>query len=805
MGTLIQDLHYALRVLRKSPGFSTVAVIALALGIGANTAIFSVVDSVLLRPLPYRDAGRLVVVWEKSPQEGNRVGLSGPDFVDYSNQNRSFDQMAAIEAGTGTVSGFGEPQQIPAIRASINYLSLFGVKPALGRDFLAAEGWNQRVVILSHGAWSRYFASDPHAVGKGMKIDGILYTVIGVLPAGFWSPVPVDLLVPWGVSDLLAKGRRDHDFGVFARLKPGVNIEQAAADLTAIQHRIGEQVVGVKNWGSTVVPLQEVLVQNVRTGLLVLLAAVGLVLLIACANLANLMLTRAACRSRETAVRIALGAGRWRLVRQFLTESALLGVVGGTLGLLLALWGVDLLQSIVPQTIRLAEGAGEVVRPRIAVDAPVLWFTVLISAITGALFGLAPAAAASRADVQDALKEGSRGSSRSGGTLRNVLAVSEVSLALVLLISSGLIMKSFWLISRVNPGFRADHVLALEIELPTDAKYRADNEQAEFFRRLLAQVAALPGVRSAGIASLLPLNPGEQRTTFAIEGRPPLQDGQYLTADYRTVSPDYFRTVGIPLQRGRYFTGQDKVDRPRSVVISESAARRFWPDGSDPVGRRMRIGRAGNVEIVGIVGDVKGSGLDQQAAPTLYISYLQAPQFRMSLVVRTAVDPASMIQAVKGAVYAIDKDQPVYNVQTLDQLVSDSQSSSRFTLILLAIFAGVAMALAAVGIYGVISYAVAQRTREIGIRMALGAQRADVLRLVLGQGLILAGIGVAAGLTLALAATRIMARLLFEVSPRDPVIFPAAAAFLAVVALLSTYIPARRAMKLDPTTSLRYE
>ena len=801
----MQDLNYALRVLRKSPGFTTVAVIALALGIGANTAIFSVVHSVLLRPLPYRDADRLVVVWEKSPQEGNRVGLSGPDFVDYRNQNRSFDQIAALEPGTGTVSGFGEPQQVPGARVTTNYLSVFGVKPMLGRDFLPGEGWNQRVVILSYASWDRYFGRDPHAIGKGLKLDGILYTVIGVLPSGFWSPIPTDLLAPWSDADLLAKHRRAHDFSVFARLKAGISVQQAASDLTEVEHRIGEQIVGLKEWGATVAPMQEVIVQNVRTGLLLLLAAVGLVLLIACANLANLMLARATGRSRETAIRVALGAVRARLVRQFLTESALLGLVGGTLGLLIALWGVDLLQTLVPQTVRLAEGAGEAVRPRIAVDTAVLLFTLLVSVITGALFGLAPAFAAARTDVHAALKEGARGSSGSSGGLRNALVVAEVALALVLVIGSGLVMKSFWRIQQVDPGFRADHVLAMEIELPTDSRYRTPIEQADFFRRLLAKVDVLPGVRSAGMVSVLPLNPGEDRASFFIDGRPPLPPGQYHVADYRTVSPDYFRTMGIPLQRGRNFGAQDQAGRPPVVVINESLARRFWPDGSDPIGHRLRIGRAGILEIIGIVSDVKGSGLDRQATATVYVSYLQAPQFRMSLVVRAAVDPSSMVQTVKGAVYSVDRDQSVYNIRTLDQLVSDSQSSSRFTLLLLGIFAAAALALSAAGIYGVISYSVAQRTREIGIRLAMGAQRSDVLRLVLRQGLILAGIGVASGLSIALAVTRIMASLLFEVSPRDPVIFPAAAAFMAVIALLATYIPARRAMNLDATISLRYE
>jgi putative ABC transport system permease protein len=807
MPSLLNDLRYTIRVLWKSPGFTSIAIIALALGIGANTAIFSVVNSVLLRPLPFRDSGRLMIFWETDPMQGfNRQGPSGPNYLDFRDQSKTFEDMALLEQGTGTVTGFGEPQQIPALRVTRNFLPVLGFTPILGRNFSAAEGWRERVVLISYGAWERFYGKDPNVLGKRFLLDNLPYTVIGVLPPNFWFPDPAELLAPWGDSDLAARDRGDHDFGVVGHLKPGVSVRQANAELNAIEHRIGEQFVGLKDWATTVVPVGDVLAENVRSGLLLLLTAVALVLLIACANLANLMLARAAGRGRETAIRMALGAGRWRMARQFLTESAVLAAIGGALGLILALWGVDLLEAIVPQSMPLSGGAGNVVRPQIHADAWALIFTVLISLVTSLIFGLAPALAASRATVHDALKEGSRGSSGSGNRLRGAFAVSEVALALVLLIGAALVMKSFWRIQQVNPGFAAEHVLAMEMELPTDSKYRTAPEQAEFFRRVLENVRSLPTVLSAGVTNQLPLDTSDEpRTGFLIEGRAPLPSGQRYSADYRDASPDYFRTAGIPLRKGRFFTDQDKAGRPPVVIINETLALRYWPDGSDPIGQHLRLSTRLAPEIVGIVGDVKGYALNKQTTPALYTSYLQIPEIKMSLAVRTAGDPAAMIRAVKEQVWAVDKDQPMYKIRTMKQVIDDSQSSSRLTLVLLAIFAAVALLLAAVGIYGVISYAVTQRTREIGIRIALGADRQDVLRLVVGQGMGLALAGVAVGLGGALALTRVMSGLLFGVSATDPMIFSTAPVFLAAIALMASYIPARRAMSVDPAVSLSYE
>jgi putative ABC transport system permease protein len=804
---MLNDLRLAVRLLWKSPGFTAVAIVALALGIGANTAIFSLVNSMLLRPLPFRDSGRLAIFWETDPAQGfNRQGPSGPNYLDFRDQSQSFEDMALLEQGTGTVTGFGEPQQIPALRVTRSFLPVLGFTPILGRNFAPSEGWNQRVVIIGYGVWERYYGKDPTVVGKKMLMDDIPYTVIGVLPRSFWFPDPGEVLAPWGDADLAARNRYDHNFGVFGHLKPGVSVKQANAELNAIERRIGEKAVGLKDWATTAVLLSDVVSENVRSGFLLLLAAVALVLLIACANLANLMLARAAGRTRETAIRMALGAGRWRLGRQFLTESAVLGAAGGFLGLLLALWGVDLLDRIVPQTMALSGGAGIVARPAIHADALALLFTLATSLGTGLIFGLAPAFAASKAKVNDALKEGARGSSASGNRLRNAFAVSEVALALVLLIGTGLVMKSFWRMQQVNPGFAADHVLAMEMELPTDAKYRTRPEQAEFFRRVLENVRSLAMVRSAGITNQLPLDTSDEpRTEFTIEGRAALPSGQGYLADYRDASADYFRAMGIPLLKGRVFTDGDKLDRPKVVIINETLAQRYWPDGGNPIGQHLRLGPQFIPEIVGIVGDVKNSALNQQTAPAVYTSYLQIPEMKMSLVVRADGDPVNMIRAVKAQVWAVDKDQPMYKIRTMEQVLGESQSSSKFTLALLAIFAAVAMGLAAVGIYGVISYAVTQRTREIGIRIALGAAGHDVLRLVVGQGTALALAGVAVGLTGAFALTRVMRSLLFGVSATDPMIFGGAALFLAAVALAASYIPARRAMSVDPTVSLRYE
>jgi putative ABC transport system permease protein len=809
MSELMRDIRYGLRLLRKSPGFTAVALAALALGIGANSAIFSVVNSVLLRPLPYRDSGRVGIVFESSPAQGwQQIGLSGPDYADFREQAKSLDDLALLENGSGTVLGLGEPIQAPALRVTTNMFRLLGKKPMLGRDFNPGEGFENRVAILSYNGWHKLFGNDQTVIGRRVVLDDIPYTIVGVMPPDFWLPIPADLFGPWSTGDLRRRDRMAHWFTVLGRVKPGISYRQASAEMDTIVHRIGRTEPHMKDWGASITPMQEVMVENVRPALLVLLGAVGLVLLIACTNLANLMLARAASRGRETAIRTALGATRRMLMRQFFAETMLLGVFGGALGLLLAMWGVDLLNRFVPANISVGQGTATVVRPDVVVDGTVLAFAVCLSILTGLLFGLIPAISASRTDVNEALKEGGRNtSSGSGRRMRNALVICEVGLALVLLVSAGLTMKSFWKLQQVNPGFLADHVLTMEMELPTDAKYQKDAEQVEFFRRVLANVAGVPGLVGAGITNALPLDEDDRKTEFRIEGRPLPASGQLLPADYRVVSPGFFRALGIPLLRGRAIAESDSRDRPLVAVIDRALERRYWPAGvegpKDPIGQKIRT-HGVTIEIVGVVGEVNGAGLNRVPTPTIYLSYQQAVEPRMALVVRHP-QAGAMVNDVKRAVYAVDRNQPVYKIHTMDDVVAGSQSSSRFTLLLLGVFAATALALAAIGIYGVISYTVAQRIGEIGIRMALGADRESVLRLVVGDGMALAGIGIVIGLVGALAVSRLLGSLLYGVSANDPFVFGLTAVVLAAVALCATSIPALRAARIDPGVSLRYQ
>jgi len=809
MSTLAQDVRYGFRLLRKSPGFSLVAIAALALGIGGNTAIFSIVNTILLRPLPYPGADRIGMLWENSPGQGwKRMQSTGPNFVDYRSQTRSFEQLALLEVGSGTITGMGEPIQAPGLRVTTNFFSLLGQKPMLGRDFLPTESWQTRVGILSYGAWVRISGGDRAIIGKRLMVDGLPYTVIGVMPPSLWLPVPADAFVPWSDDDLRRTNRTDHQFSVMVKLKPGVTFEQASQDASGVLHQIAEAFPRLQGWNATVIPLQENLVEGVRPALLVLLSAVGLVLLIACANIANLLLARATGRARETAIRMAMGAARGRLFRQWLTEALVLGLAGGFIGLVLALWGVDLLDKVVPMTLRLPDSNSEILRPHLVIDMTVLGFTALVSVLTGVLFGVAPAVAGSRSDAVEALKEGGRHSaSRQQRRVRDLFVAAEVALALMLLISAGLTIKSFWKLQQVDPGFSARNVLVMETELPTDSRYQKEAEQTLFYERVLANLEALPGVQAAAVTSSLPLDERDQKLSFSIEGRPLPPSGQLLPAGYRSISEAYFTAMGIPLLRGRFFTPQDRAGNPPVGIIDETAARRYWPAGvegaADPIGQKVRIGRT-VVEVVGIVGSVRNGGLDKDPVPTVYLSYRQYPEYHVTLVLRHP-HPQGMTAAVKGAVYAVDRQQPLFHIRTMAEVVSGSQSAARFTLATLAVFAAVAILLAAIGIYGVISYTVAQRRNEIGIRMALGARGADVLRMVVGQGVRLAGAGVVCGLAGAAAVSRILAALLFGVSATDFEIYSATAALLAAVALLASWLPARRASRIDPIASLRYE
>ncbi len=804
MQTLWQDLRYGLRMLIKHPGFAAVAVSALALGIGANTAIFSVVNAVLLRPLPYRNPERLVMVWEDHRGRGGpeREWLSPADWQDWREQNQVFERIAAMLDWGPTLTGQAEPESLVGAAVSHDMFAALGSEPTLGRSFRPEEdrAGAERVVVLSHGLWQRRFGSDPRIIGQALMLSGDSYTVVGVMPAGFKFPVIANAELWRTLRPALNPGcqRGCVVLRAIARLKPEATLERARTEMTAIARRIEEQYPqSNKGVGATLIPLHEQLVGNLRDAMLVLLGAVAFVLLIACANVANLMLARSAAREKEMAIRAALGAGRTRIVRQLLTESVLLALVGGALGLLLAYWMVDLLVSFSPPSaLRVDE---------IAIDGRVLGFTLGLALLTGLVFGLAPAVQVSRTDLNHSLKEGGRDapSGARGGRLRGALVAAELALALMLLVGAGLLIKSFVMLQRVDPGFNPDQVLTLNVALPS-INYPDRPQITAFYTQLLDRIKALPGVQSVGTTSSLPLGGNDSDTDFVIEGRPPSPPGQQPVAWYGLVSPDYFRALGMRLVRGRVFTERDDEKASRVVIISEAMARRYFP-AEDALGKRLGTGPNAWREIVGVMADVKQFGLEIDARPTMYLPDRQSPARAMTVVVRTTAEPLQLAAAVRAAVWEGDKNLAMAKVMPMAQLVSTSIAQPRFILLLLGIFAGVALALAAVGIYGVMSYTVTQRTREIGVRMALGARPRDVLRLVVGQGLLLTALGVGIGLAGAVGLTRLMRTLLFGVQPTDPATFALIALLLAGVALLACYLPARRAAKVDPMVALRYE
>jgi putative ABC transport system permease protein len=807
-GGLWQDLRYGVRMLWKNPGFTVVAVVALALGIGANSAIFSVVNTVLLRPLPYKDPERLVMVWEDRTAKGYPRDTPAPaNYVDWRDQNKVFEGMAAIASHSLNLTGSGEPERIEGKRVSASFFPLLGVEPLFGRTFTPEEdqpGAN-RVVVLSHGLWQRRFGSDRGILGRQLTLNGESATVVGVMPQHFQFPTREDeLWVPIAFTPQQAAARQSHYLQVIARMKPGVTLEQAQAEMSTIGARLQQQYPAQNtDLGVAVVPLHEQLVGDIRPALLVLLGAVGFVLLVACANVANLLLARAAVRQKEIALRVALGASRVRLVRQFLTESVLLAALGGFVGLLLSLWGVNLLKAFIPENISQAKD--------IAVDAKVLGFTLLVSLLTGLIFGLAPVSQASNFNLNETLKEGGRDSvaGRRGNRIRSLLVVAEVAVSLVLLIGAGLLINSFLRLRNVDPGFRADNLLTMRVVLP-ETKYPDQARRAAFYTELVRRVESLPGVQSAAVTNWIPLVKQGDSSGISIEGKPDPGPGQNPSAVTRVVSPHYFQTMGVELLQGRRLGEQDRADAPRVVVISETMARKFWP-GEEALGKRVTMGGPANapvpwMEVVGVVRDVRQFELTAEPKPQMYVPYEQPVFFRPShLVLKTNVEPAGLAAAVRKTVWEIDKDQPVSNVSTMEEVLSESISRQRFSMLLFGIFAAVALVLAAVGIYGVMSYSVAQRTHEIGIRMALGAQRGDVLKLAVGHGLKLVLVGVALGLGAAFALTRVMSSLLFGVSPTDPATLAIISLVLIGVALLASYVPARRATKVDPMVALRYE
>ncbi|HKG48225.1 MAG TPA: ABC transporter permease [Pyrinomonadaceae bacterium] len=807
LADLLHDLRYAVRLQRKNPGFTIVAVIALALGIGANTAIFSVVNTVLLRPLPYKDPERLVMVWEDASRHGYpRDTPAAANYVDWRDQNQVFESMAAIADTSFNLTGAGDPERLEGRRVSANLFPLLGVDPQIGRVFTAAEDQPgaQRVVLLSYALWQRRFGGDPNIVGRALTLNGESHVVVGVMPARFQLPSSDDQAwVPIAFTQQETGNRGRHYLQVLARLKPGVSLTQAQSEMSTIAARLQQQYPQFNTeLGAAVQPLQEHLVGDIKPALLILLGAVGLVLLIACANVANLLLARAAVRQKEIAVRVALGARRWRLIRQFLTESVLLSTLGGLVGLAIAYGGLVLLKAFIPENISQAR--------EISIDLKVLGFTFLVSVVTGVVFGLAPAVQAARFNQIDTLKEGGRDAATGGGgkVLRGLLVTAEVAISLVLLIGAGLLINSFLRLRNVDPGFRPDNLLTMKIVLP-EPKYAEIERRSAFYTDLIQRVQSLAGVRSAAVTTNLPLYRQGNSIGISIEGQPAPPPGQERIVVTRIISPGYFDTMGIPLLRGRQLTDQDTETTPNAVVISETMARRYWP-GEDAIGKRIAAGRVRSpedwIQVVGVVKDVRQFELTAEPRPQMYLSYRQAGFFDpRDLVVKTDVDPSSLAATVRKAVWEIDKDQPVSNIQTMEAILADSIARQRFSMLLLAIFAAVALVLAGVGIYGVMSYSVAQRTHEIGIRMALGAQTGAVLKLAVGYGMKLVIAGIVIGLIAAFALTRVMSTLLFGVTATDPATFTLISLLLIAVAALASYVPARRATRVNPIIALRYE
>jgi putative ABC transport system permease protein len=811
METLLSDLRFGIRMMTRSPGFTLVALITIALGIGANTAIFSVVNTVLLRPLPYHDADNLVVLWEKQDQI-DQESPSLPDFIDWRERNQSFEQMAVARRDNVNLTGAGEPERLLARQVTANFFSTLGVTPQIGRSFSADEEQSKTpVVLVSDSLWKRRFGSDPAIVGKPVTLYDTSFTVVGILPPGFQFYTPADVFVPLSfMPDRLKEAREEHGLIVaIARLKPGVSKQQAQSEMDGIAAALEQQYPKTNNTvGVSINSIYADMVGDVRPSLLLLLGAVGFVLLIACANVANLLLARAAARQKEIAIRTALGASRVRVVRQLLTESVALSVIGGALGLLLALWGADLLLAVIPNNIPWVT--------EIALDRNVFGFTLAASVVTGIVFGLVPALQASSPDLNETLKEGGRGLTGGRQRARSVLVVSEVALALVLLIGAGLMLTSFSRLQQIDAGFNPRNLLTMTLSLsPIKYPDSGGPKARAFFREIEQRVAALPGASAMAFTTSVPLN-GATVTTVLLDGESFTNYGDQRLTVQSAVGADYFRAMGIPLLKGRAFSEQDTDKTPLAAVIDENMSRELFPD-KDPIGQHLLLNEGAiRFEIIGVARHIKHLSWDADAQSRvrfqMYSNYNQIPdQFfaqatrTMSLVVRTNSNPLSLAAAVRGQVADVDKDQPIYNLKLMDELISGSMSQQRFAMVLLVVFAAVAILLAAVGIYGVTSYSVTQRSREIGIRMALGANHRDVLNLIVIQGLKLVMAGVAIGLGGAFALTRVMSSLLFGVSATDLLTFVITSAVLTGVALAASFIPARRATKVDPMVALRYE
>ena len=809
MDLILKDIRYGVRSLLKQPGFTAIATITLALGIGANTAIFSVVNTVLLRSLSYPHAEQMVYVLEGRVSDPKFEGSYSPqNFTDMRSRNHSFDYCSALNFVSFTLTGDQQPEAVNAVLASSDFGRVMGMAPAFGRWFTADEDVpnKEHVALISDGLWKRRFGTDPQVVGKSVQLNGEQYTIIGVMPPDFtfpnqnyeiWAPLALDS----------AKYDRTHGFlQAVARLKPNVTVAQARADLQSIEEQIKKEN---PSWGRglivKVVPLREYRFGDLDRPLMILLGAVALVLLVACVNVANLMFGRATAKWKEMALRSALGASRWSLVRMLLVESAMLAAVSGALGLLLANYGIDALVAINPSAIPNAE--------KITIDGYVTAFTFLISLLTVALFGLAPALQITKTDLTQTLRESSRSATGTRGMklTRGALVVGQICLSLVLLASAGLLLESLWRLLSVSPGFRAEHVVTCRIDLPA-AKYPGDKAQADFFRDVLKETRAIAGVDAASLVTSLPFSGSRGTSSFSIDGRESVE-GNEPSADRHQVAPGYFAAMGIALLAGRDFADVDDMDHPAVVIINDAAAKRFWPN-DNPLGKRITIGMGQEVklygkpvsrEIIGVVGNVKHEQLKDDFQPEMYIPAWNLPTPSMMLIVRGNTPPDRLINSMRQAVLTIDPDQPIRRPQTLQAAIARSVAPLRFVAVLLALFAGLGLTLAIIGIYGVMSYAVAQRTQEIGIRMALGAQYHDVLKLVMGHGMILIIVGIGLGLVCGLTLTRVLASLLFEVKPTDVTTFATVSIIQAIIAMIACYLPARRATKVDPLVALRYE
>ncbi|HET9478995.1 MAG TPA: ABC transporter permease [Pyrinomonadaceae bacterium] len=806
MDAFLNDIRYAIRNLLKRPAFTLIAAVTLALGIGANTAIFSSVYALLLKPFPFPELDRVVAIWDSYPSRGvirNEVAMA--NYLDWRAQNQSLEQLALYRWWSANLTGSDHPERIQGFQITANFLDALGVKPIMGRNFTEEENQpgKDAVVILTYALWQRRFGGDPNIIGKKITLDSVAFTIVGVMPEEFRYPANAEVYSPIAITPRLASNRQFNSYYVVGRVKPGVSIQSAQADIDNITARLEQQYpetnTGVR---ATVFPIVADTVRKYETGLWMGMAAVAFVLLIACANVANLMLARASGRQKEIALRAALGASRWRIIRQLLTESSIVALFGGALGILVAVWGIDALRAANPgDAAKFAPGWHQ-----LGINFTVLVFTIALSLFSGLLFGLAPALEVSKPNLNEALKEGNRQSSGRSHRLRNSLVVFEVAVALVLLVGAGLFFRSFLTLFRTDPGFNPDNVLTMNLIL-SSAKYEDDTQSAAFYADLIQRVKAEPGVESAAAVNYLPLGGSNSSDAYLVEGAPEPPPGEENISRYRVCTTNYFSTMQIPLLTGRAFTDQDKAGAPPVIIVNETLARKHWP-GQEAIGKRIRfdapLDRAPWMEVVGVIKDVKHE-LTIDVTPEFYLPHAQDSWRSMVIVARTTVDPASLAGSIRQHVWAIDKDQPVFDVRTMQEVRSISVGLQKFNSLMIGIFAAVALLLASIGIYGVMAFVVTQRTQEIGIRMALGARAPDVLKLVIANGMKLAALGLAIGLLASWVLTRFISKLLFGVEPTDPVTFGVVSLCLLAAAFLACYLPARRATKVDPLEALRYE